>query len=77
MLQTGRRERYRHIGGHVDEISRPCLSGVLELVAPAHAGFAFDDVDDTLSVGTASAYTLRTLAAPDVWSNKCIDTLSD
>ena len=40
----------RHIRWHEDKIPRTRLSRELEFLAPTHAGFAFDDVDDGFQV---------------------------
>ena len=40
----------RHVWRHIDEIPRPCFGGEFQLLAPAHAGFAAEDVDDGLEV---------------------------
>jgi hypothetical protein len=52
---------YRHIRRDIDKISRSSLCSVLELLAPSHSGFAFEDVNNALesvSTGTIKLLTL-------------------
>ena len=45
----------RHVRRHVDEVARAGLGGELELLAPAHARAALDDVDHAFERGRGGA----------------------
>ena len=49
----------RHVRRDVDEIARARFGRELEMIAPSHARFAFDDVDDALEFAVVMRAGLR------------------
>ena len=49
----------RHLGGNIDEITRPCLTAEFQVVSPSHAGPAPNDVKHGFQVAVVVGTCLR------------------